>query len=105
MNLMQKKDAFLALTISLIFLLLCYNVINAEEKIKIYADEVRVDEVNEKVTATGNAVAVNEDNIKIKSNLVLLILKKSSEVSLCKPFISLVGQGSTPVLFFNKILS
>ncbi len=68
MNLMQKKNVFLALTISLVILLLCYNVINAEEKIKIYADEVRVDEVNEKVTATGNAVAVNEDNIKIKSD-------------------------------------
>ena len=65
---MQKKNVFLALTISLVILLLCYNVINAEEKIKIYADEVRVDEVNEKVTATGNAVAVNEDNIKIKSD-------------------------------------
>ena len=71
MNLMQKKDAFLALTISLVVLLLCYNVINAEEKIKIYADEVRVDEVNEKVTATGNAVAVNEDNIKIKSDKLI----------------------------------
>ena len=65
---MQKKNVFLALTISLVVLLLFYNVINAEEKIKIYADEVRVDEVNEKVTATGNAVAVNEDNIKIKSD-------------------------------------
>ena len=68
MNIMQKKNIFLELTISLVVLLLFYNVINAEEKIKIYADEVRVDEVNEKVTATGNAVAVNEDNIKIKSD-------------------------------------
>ena len=68
---MQKKNVFLALTISLVVLLLCYNVINAEEKIKIYADEVRVDEVNEKVTATGNAVAVNEDNIKIKSDKLI----------------------------------
>ena len=68
MNLIRKKNLFLALSISLIIFLLCYNVINAEEKIKIYADEVRVDEVNEKVTATGDAVAINEDNIKIKSN-------------------------------------
>ena len=71
MNIMQKKNVFLALTISLVVLLLFYNVINAEEKIKIYADEVRVDEVNEKVTATGNAVAVNEDNIKIKSDILI----------------------------------
>ena len=71
MNIMQKKNIFLALTISLVVLLLFYNVINAEEKIKIYADEVRVDEVNEKVTATGNAVAVNEDNIKIKSDKLI----------------------------------
>ena len=68
MNLIRKKNLFLALSISFIIFLLCYNVINAEEKIKIYADEVRVDEVNEKVTATGDAVAINEDNIKIKSN-------------------------------------
>jgi len=71
MNIMQKKNIFLELTISLVVLLLFYNVINAEEKIKIYADEVRVDEVNEKVTATGNAVAVNEDNIKIKSDKLI----------------------------------
>ena len=64
----KKKNIFLALSISLVVFLLCYNVINAEEKIKIYADEFRIDEVNEKVTATGNAVAVNEDNIKIKSD-------------------------------------
>ena len=68
MNFMQKKYLFLVLSISLVVFLLCYNVINAEEKIKIYADEVRVDEVNEKVTATGDAVAINEDSIKIKSN-------------------------------------
>ena len=68
---MQKKNVFFVLTISIVILLLCYNVINAEEKIKIYADEVRVDEVNEKVTATGNAVAVNEDNIKIKSDKLI----------------------------------
>tara|TARA_A100001015_G_scaffold42166_1_gene46190 strand:- start:525 stop:2537 length:2013 start_codon:yes stop_codon:yes gene_type:complete len=43
-------------------------VISAEEKIKIYADEIEVDEVNEKVKAAGDAVAINEDNIKIQSN-------------------------------------
>ncbi|MFL2900973.1 MAG: LPS-assembly protein LptD [Candidatus Pelagibacterales bacterium] len=68
MNLIKKNNAFLALSVSVIFILLCYNVINAEEKIKIYADEVRVDELNEKVEATGDAVAVNDDDVKIKSN-------------------------------------
>ena len=65
MSLVREKNLFLVLSISLVVFFLCYNVINAEEKIKIYADEVRVDEVNEKVTATGNAIAVNEDNLAL----------------------------------------
>ena len=71
MSLVREKNLFLVLSISLVVFFLCYNVINAEEKIKIFADEVRVDKANEKVTATGNAVAVNEDDIKIKSDLLI----------------------------------
>ena len=64
----QKNNEFLALSISVVLFLLCYSVIYAEEKIKIYANEIRVDEINEEIKATGDAVAVNDDNIKIKSN-------------------------------------
>ena len=68
MSLIKKNNVFLALSILTIIFLFFYNVIYAEEKIKIYADEIKVDKSNEKVKATGNAVAINEDNIKIKSN-------------------------------------
>ena len=68
MKFIKENNTFLALSISALFFLLCYNVISAEEKIKIYADEIEVDEVNEKVKAAGDAVAINEDNIKIQSN-------------------------------------
>tara|TARA_B100000902_G_C27321895_1_gene925227 strand:- start:3232 stop:5319 length:2088 start_codon:yes stop_codon:yes gene_type:complete len=71
MSLMQKKDTFIALSVLAVVFLLCYNVIYAEEKIKIYADEIEIDEINEKVKATGKAVAINEDNIKIKSNKLI----------------------------------
>ncbi len=70
MNLMQKRNVLLALSISLVIFLLCYDVINAEEKIKIFADEIEIDEMNERVKASGDAVAINEDNVKIKSNIL-----------------------------------
>ena len=68
MKVMVINKTFFALSISVIVFLLCYNVINAEEKVKIYADEIKVDETNNKVRASGEAVAINEDNIKIKSD-------------------------------------
>ncbi len=68
MNSIQKNKAFLVLFVSVVVFLLCYNVINAEEKIKIYADEIGVNEVSQKVNATGDAIAINENNVKIKSN-------------------------------------
>mgnify|MGYP001284503494 FL=1 len=71
MNSQKKKNAYLAIPISAIILLLCYNTIKAEEKIKIYADEIRVDEINEEIIANGQAIAVNEDNVKIKADILI----------------------------------
>ncbi len=65
---MQKNNVFLILSVSAIIFLVCYNAIYAEEKIKIFADEIKVDEINETIKAAGDAIAINEDNIKIKSN-------------------------------------
>ena len=70
MSILGKNNIFLVLLATAIIFLLCYNVINAEEKIKIYADEIKVDEIDQKVRAIGEAVAVNEDNIKIKSDFL-----------------------------------
>ena len=77
MNSLRKKNIFLVLTISVIVLLLCYNVISAEDKIKIFADEIKVDEIKEEVIATGEAIAINEDNIKIKSDKLIYDQSKS----------------------------
>ena len=49
MNSKQKNNTLLLLSISIVLFPLCYNIINAEEKIKIYADEISVDEIGEKV--------------------------------------------------------
>ena len=68
MNSLRKKNVYLVLSISIIVFLICYNVINAEEKIKIYADEIKVDEISKNVKATGDAIAISDDNIKIKSD-------------------------------------
>ena len=77
MNVIKKNDALLALSISAIIFLFCYNVIYAAEKIKIYADEIKVDQYNEKIKATGNAVAVNEDDVKIKSDTLIYDKRKN----------------------------
>ncbi len=77
MNSLEKKYIYLSFFISSIVFMLCYNEIKAEEKIKIYADEIRVDEINEEIIAAGDAIAINENNIKIKSDK--LTYKKSKD--------------------------
>ena len=76
MKSLEKKNIYLAFFISVIVLLLCYNVINADEKIKIYADQISVDEINEEVIAIGEAIAINEDDVKIKSDILMYEKKK-----------------------------
>ena len=71
MKSLEKKNIYLGFFISVIVLLLCYNVINADEKIKIYADKISVDDINEEVIAIGEAIAINEDDVKIKSDILI----------------------------------
>ena len=50
-----------------IMLFFCsYSSVIAEQTIKIYADEISVDELDQKIIATGDAIAINENEIKIK---------------------------------------
>ena len=77
MNPLERKNILIALSISMGFFMLCYNAIKAEENIKIYADEIRVDEFNEEVIATGDAIAVNENNIKVKSDNLIYEKRKN----------------------------
>ncbi|MBD1141940.1 LPS-assembly protein LptD [Pelagibacterales bacterium SAG-MED32] len=53
---------------SLAILSLHYGNTNADQKINIFADEIKVDKVGEKVKASGNAIAVNENDIKINAD-------------------------------------
>jgi len=76
MNSIRKKNIHIAISILAAIFLLCYNAISAEEKIEIYADEIKVDKINEEVTATGEAIAINNDNLKIKSDNLIYKKKK-----------------------------
>ena len=67
MNLIKKNRAFSTISILVVVFFLGYNAIYADEKIKIYADEIKVDEINNKVKATGDAIAINDDNLRIGS--------------------------------------
>ena len=78
MNSIRKKNIHIAISILAAIFLLCYNAISAEEKIEIYADEIKVDKINEEVTATGEAIAINNDNLKIKSDNLIYKKKKNS---------------------------
>ena len=66
-----KKYFFFALSVTTVIFLFFYNIINAEEKINIYANEIIVDEINEKVIAVGDAIAVNKNNVKIQSDKLI----------------------------------
>ncbi len=64
--------------LTLIFFLHIFSNLNAEQKIKIYADEISLDEINEIIKAKGNAIAINENIIKIKSDKITYDRKKDN---------------------------
>tara|TARA_Y200000002_G_scaffold365509_1_gene355526 strand:- start:3411 stop:5489 length:2079 start_codon:yes stop_codon:yes gene_type:complete len=68
---MRKKNLIRAIILSLIIFIHQYGHINADQAIKIYADKISIDEVNEKVNASGDAIAINENEFKIKSDEIL----------------------------------
>ena len=59
------------LIISLAFSLYHNHDVVAEQTLNIYADEISIDEANEKVMATGEAIVINESKTKIKSDLII----------------------------------
>jgi len=62
-----------------IMLFFCsYSSVIAEQTIKIYADEINVDELDQRIVATGDAIAINENEIKIKSDKIIYNRKNKS---------------------------
>ena len=64
----NDKHLVIFFIFTLILFLCNYNEIKADQKIKIYADEISVDQENEKISAFGNAVAINQNKVKINSD-------------------------------------
>ena len=57
--------------ISFFILLSHYGKSNAEQKVNIYADEIKIDKIKETIKASGDAIAVSDNNIKIRSSEIL----------------------------------
>ncbi len=55
----------------LFFFLYSYSSVIAEQTIKIYADKINVDNLGEGIIASGDAIAINQNNIKIKSDKIV----------------------------------
>ncbi len=64
----RKINFVNTLIIILLLYLINYENVSAEQGIKIYADSINIDEANEQVSAFGEAIAVNETKVKIKSD-------------------------------------
>ena len=54
-----------------LFFICSYSAVIAEQAIKIYADKISVDEIDQEITASGDAIAINENKIKIKSDKII----------------------------------
>ncbi len=87
--------------ISFFALLFYYGKTYAEQKINIYADEIKIDKIGETVSATGDAVAINESNVQIKSNEIIYI-KEDDKLSAFGDVILLDEEENT---FFLEDLS
>ncbi len=67
MNLISKININILSILSCLLLLYFNYNINADQTIKIYADEISVDKNNEQINASGEAIAVSENNLKLKA--------------------------------------
>ena len=61
-----------------IFFLVYLEKIKADEEVKIISDQISIDEFNEKIIASGDAIAINENNIKLKSDEIIYNRKEST---------------------------
>ena len=70
-ELLKLKYFYIIFFLFITLLVLSSNKIFAEKKIKIIADEIQVDRTNGTIKAAGNAIAIDENGSKIKSEFIL----------------------------------
>ena len=69
-ELLNLKYFYIIFFFFITLLILSSNKISADQKIKIIADEIKVKENNNKIEASGNAVAQDEKGAKINSDFL-----------------------------------
>ena len=70
MSLLYKLNSYILIIFSCLIILYSNHKIKAEQTIQIYADGISIDKNNEKISAFGDAVAVNQDGIKVKAEKI-----------------------------------
>ena len=76
-QLFKLRSFYLILYFTLIIVLLANAKIKADQEIKIYADKIYIDEINI-ITATGDAIAIDKNDNKIKADKLYYDRKNSS---------------------------
>ena len=96
-----KLKYFYIICLSIITLtVVATNKISADQKIKITADEIQIEQEGQIIKAKGNAVAQNEKGLKMKSDLMLYD-ERQSLISADGNVILNDNDGST--YFFEKL--
>ena len=101
-DLLKKKYFYIIFLIFVILVAVTSNKISADQKIKIIADEILINQNDQTVEATGNAIAVDEKGAKIKSDII--IYNKNESLISADGNIILNDEGGN-TYFFHKLES
>ena len=69
-KLLSYKYFYIIVFLYIVLILVSSNKISADQKVRILADEVKVEENSGNIEARGNAIAISEKGTKIKSDLI-----------------------------------
>ena len=76
-ELLKLKYFYVIFLLFIVITLVSSNIISADQKIKITADEIQVKQSDQSIKAVGNAVAIDEKGTKIKSDFITYDKSKS----------------------------
>jgi LPS-assembly protein len=76
-ELLRLKYFYVIFLSCVVLIILSSNKISADQKIRITADEVKVDNNSGTIEASGNAIAQDEKGVKIKSDIIIYDEKQS----------------------------
>ncbi len=76
-ELLKLKYFYVIFLLFMVITLVSSNIISADQKIKITADEIQVKQSDQSIKAVGNAVAIDEKGTKIKSDFITYDKSKS----------------------------